>query len=157
MNIINSLFFDTKYFSVYVRNATTLVLILFLVTKKNLFKKLLEYLFFSNILTFTYSFMFYIGELLNLEYFNTKNSVTKSNSIRLISKILMILILLYLKIKPHIYGIIIFLLAVIIYSMIYNFHKIYNCSVFEFLLIILLSSLFHFMIHNYYLQINKIS
>lgn len=152
MNIIRDLFFDFKYFSVYIRDSTTLVLILFLVTKKILFKKILEYLFFSNILTFTYSFMFFIGELLNLEYFNTKNSVTKLNSIRLISKILMILILLYLKIKPHIYGIILFLIGVNIYTLIYNSKKIYNCSMYEFLIIFLVSNIFFYIIYKFLVE-----
>lgn len=151
MNIIRDLFFDFKYFSVYIRDSTTLVLILFLVTKI-LFKKILEYLFFSNILTFTYSFMFFIGELLNLEYFNTKNSVTKLNSIRLISKILMILILLYLKIKPHIYGIILFLIGVNIYTLIYNSKKIYNCSMYEFLIIFLVSNIFFYIIYKFLVE-----
>lgn len=149
MNIIKDLFFDFKYFSVYVRDATTLILILFLVTKKNLFKKLLEYLFFSNILIFAYSFMFFIGKLLYSKYFYRNSPITQKTLIGLLSKFIMLIILLYLKIKPHIYGIILFLIAVNIYTLIYNPKKIYSCSVYEFLIIFLVSIIFFYIIYKF--------
>lgn len=150
MNIISNLFFNFKYFSVYVRDTTILVLILFLVTKKKIFEKVLEYLFFSNILTFTYSFMFIIGELLNFKYFNKGGSITKENLIKLFSKLIMLIILIFLKVKSNIKGFILFLISLSIYAIIYNINNIYKCSLFEFLVLILVSCLIQFMI-NYFL------